>query len=40
LIRASKSWEKEEEDKKDRDQFTESDNKEELQVIIFQYTVV
>ena len=40
LIRVSKLWEKEKEDKEDRDQFAEGDNKEELQVIIFQYTIV
>jgi hypothetical protein len=40
LIRASKSWEKEEEDEEDGDQFAEGDDKEELQATMFQHAVV
>lgn len=35
LIRASKLWEKEEEDNEDRDNFAEGNDKEELQVTMF-----
>lgn len=40
LIRASKSWEKEEEGDEDGDNFAEGDDEEELQATIFQHAVV
>jgi hypothetical protein len=40
LIRASKSWEKEEEDDEDGDNFAEGDDEEELQATMFQHAVV
>jgi len=40
LIRASKSWEKKEEDDEDGDNFAEGDDEEELQATMFQHAVV
>jgi hypothetical protein len=40
LIRASKSWEKEEEDEEDGDQFAKGDDKEELQATMFQHAII
>ena len=40
MIQASKSWEKEDEDEEDRENFAEGDDEEELQVTLFQHAVV
>jgi hypothetical protein len=40
LIRASKSWETEEEDNEDGDNFAEGDDEEELQVTMFEHAVI
>jgi hypothetical protein len=40
LIQASKSWEIEEEDNEDKDNFAKGDDEEELQVTMFKHAVI